>query len=139
MTPCIPSTGRRHPKGYRYAPGGKLAHRAAWEAEHGPIPPGAVVDHTCHNTDPDCPGGNSCPHRACVNLEHLALSTPGQNVRDGFAGRGTCKSGRHERTGPGLCEPCRRERWDAWYAANLDEQRRKARERMRARRAAARA
>lgn len=42
------------------------AHRYAWEREHGPIPDGMLVDHTCHN-------------RACVNVNHLRLATPSQN------------------------------------------------------------
>ena len=42
------------------------AHRAAWEVEHGPIPDGMLVDHTCFN-------------RACVRVEHLRLATRAEN------------------------------------------------------------
>ena len=44
-----------------------LAHRAAWEAAHGPIPDGMTVDHTCFE-------------RRCVNPEHLRLLTHAQNA-----------------------------------------------------------
>lgn len=36
------------------------AHRAAWEARHGPIPAGMTVHHLCEN-------------RRCVNTEHMEL------------------------------------------------------------------
>ena len=45
-----------------------LAHRYAWQREHGPIPDGMVIDHTCWE-------------RSCVNVEHLRLATPAQNVQ----------------------------------------------------------
>lgn len=43
-----------------------LAHRYAWEREHGPIPEGMEVDHICWE-------------RSCVNPEHLRLATRSQN------------------------------------------------------------
>jgi hypothetical protein len=60
------------------------AHRVGYELAHGPIPSGLVVDHECHNQDPDCPGG-PCKHRACQNPAHLRLRTQGENV---LAGKG---------------------------------------------------
>lgn len=52
------------------------AHRAAWEATHGPIPEGMVVMHTCDNPP-------------CCNPEHLKLGTRAENNRDRFKkGRG---------------------------------------------------
>lgn len=60
------------------------AHRVGWRLLHGPIPPGGTIDHTCHNEDPDCPGGE-CPHRACQNPAHWRLTTRGKNV---LAGKG---------------------------------------------------
>ena len=46
--------------------GNCLAHRFAWEMEHGPIPDGVELDHICHN-------------HACVRLDHLRLATRKQN------------------------------------------------------------
>lgn len=55
-------------------------HRLTYEAHFGPIPPGMVVDHVCHNRDPNCPG-NACKHRSCQNPAHLELATIGENRR----------------------------------------------------------
>ena len=44
------------------------AHRYAWEQEHGPIPEGAVIDHICWD-------------RACVNTDHLRLTSQTNNAR----------------------------------------------------------
>lgn len=60
--------------------GTKLAHRRVWENERGPIPVGMTIDHTCH--DPQaCKLGNLCPHRRCVNIEHMELVTAAENRR----------------------------------------------------------
>lgn len=48
----------------------RLAHRASYEFHIGPIPDGLDLDHKCH--DPKiCAGGKTCPHRRCVNPDHL--------------------------------------------------------------------
>jgi hypothetical protein len=44
------------------------AHRHVYEQLRGPIPPGAVLDHTCEVTD-------------CVNPWHLDVVTPNENTR----------------------------------------------------------
>lgn len=43
-----------------------LAHRFAWEQEHGPIPAGLTLDHQCHTP-------------ACVRVVHLRFATNKQN------------------------------------------------------------
>lgn len=47
----------------------KLAHRFAYEIEHGPIAEGMMIDHRCHN-------------RTCVNPTHLRMVTPKQNMEN---------------------------------------------------------
>ena len=78
-TRCKPWQGRINAFGYGTI-GKRLAHRVAYESVHGPIPDGMTVDHTCH--DPDvCRKGVQCPHRRCVNVEHMVLVTPDDNRR----------------------------------------------------------
>lgn len=45
------------------------AHRWAYAKEHGPIPAGMDIDHTCWN-------------RACVNVAHLRITTRKQNLEN---------------------------------------------------------
>lgn len=72
LGPCAVWTGPMHPDGYGSFRGQrgqpqKLAHRAAWEFEHGPIPDGLQVLHRCDN--PPC---------VC----HLFLGTHADNMAD---------------------------------------------------------
>ncbi len=48
-----------------------LAHRSAYEAMVGPIPPGLQIDHTCRT-------------RACCNPAHLEAVTQRENLRRGI-------------------------------------------------------
>lgn len=73
---CWLWTGATNPKGYgtiRSGPRGEshlqFAHRAMWEATHGPIVGPANVLHHC-----DTP--------ACVRPDHLYLGTPADNAHD---------------------------------------------------------
>jgi hypothetical protein len=47
------------------------AHRFMFERLREPIPDDLELDHLCHTNDPGCPGGKTCPHRRCVNPDHL--------------------------------------------------------------------
>src|SRR5699024_3079756 len=40
-----------------------------WARTYGPIPPGLVVDHICHN-------------KSCVNVNHLRLVTQAENMQN---------------------------------------------------------
>ena len=70
MKCCIEWEGKRSSEGYgRLCIRGKklYAHRAVYEAVHGPIPAGMWIDHICRN-------------RMCINPEHLRIVTPKQNA-----------------------------------------------------------
>lgn len=86
-TPCIPWDGDLNRDGYgRW--GHHLAHRRVWEEYHlTDIPEGMTLDHTCHNADPSCTSGPACPHRRCVNVEHLELVTQTVNSQRRWAHR----------------------------------------------------
>jgi hypothetical protein len=45
--------------------------------------PDGQVGHLCHDRAAvlgECDGGRACPHRRCVNPEHLAVMTAGENL-----------------------------------------------------------
>lgn len=71
---CWPWTAYRSEKNYGKFEDGKRhsmqAHRYGFEEFVRPLEPSEIVDHTCHNRDPECPGGNTCEHRACQNPAH---------------------------------------------------------------------
>jgi hypothetical protein len=57
------------------------AHRSAYVAKFGPVPPGMQLDHLCRN-------------RRCVNPDHLEPVTHRENQRRGIHGMKTvCKNG----------------------------------------------
>jgi hypothetical protein len=74
MRGCWEWTGARSAKGYGVTrvnglDRSRLAHRVAWELEHGPIPAGLYVLHRCDN-----PG--------CLRVAHLFLGTKAENNAD---------------------------------------------------------
>lgn len=79
MSDCIEWTGYRDKDGYgsrKWKGKTRLVHRVAWEEEHGPIPPGMKVCHSCDNPP-------------CYNVEHLFLGTHQENMDDRNA-KGRC-------------------------------------------------
>lgn len=99
------------------------AHVVAYTALIGKVPDGFQLDHVCH--DPRlCQLADDCPHRACVNPDHLQVATHRSNsLRSGnpmagFARATFCKNG-HEftmantylrPTGGRTCKACATER-----------------------------
>lgn len=86
---CWEFTGYVEPNGYGQLGRNISAHRLAWEVAHGaPVPAGLVVDHQCHNLDPDCRADSACAHRRCVNPDHLEAVPNRVNLirGKGFAG-----------------------------------------------------
>lgn len=62
---CELVTTRLDHDGYAYH-GKRRAHTVAWEARHGPVPDGKVLDHTCRR-------------RSCRAVIHLELVTQSEN------------------------------------------------------------
>jgi hypothetical protein len=96
---CTPFTGHINASGYGtvYMGGrNRLAHRVAWELHRGPIPAGMTIDHLCHVPDV-CPGGITCPHRRCINVEHMAVVTVSENAKRGSKGQRGVARGRQQR------------------------------------------
>ena len=58
------------------------AHRWAYEQLVGQVPKSLQIDHLCHNSE-TCLGGVTCPHRRCVNPNHLDIVTPRENTLRG--------------------------------------------------------
>lgn len=63
---CVLWTGRKDENGYGRI-GRRKAHIVAWEAEHGPMPEGFELDHTC-------------AVRACVFVPYLDAVTHAENL-----------------------------------------------------------
>lgn len=80
---CWEWTAAKNWKGYgeiRVGRSNQRAHRVAVELDRGPIPPGMVVDHMCHN-----PG--------CVRPAHLQIVTPKQNEENRIGAQSNSASG----------------------------------------------
>jgi len=69
------------------------AHRWSYEHFKAPLSPDIDLDHRCHDAK-TCQLGNNCPHRSCVNPDHLEPTTNQANVlRTWEALRPTCEEG----------------------------------------------
>lgn len=69
---CLVWVGGRFNTGYgvlKYQGRSQPAHRVAWILSVGPIPEGMFLDHKCFN-------------RSCVELSHLRVVTPKQNLEN---------------------------------------------------------
>ena len=92
LTPCIEWMGAVQSSGYGSVTNGRggtmLAHRRAWEAARGPIPPGLTIDHLCR-------------HKLCVNPDHMEVVTNAENVKRMLATKTHCKQG-HPLSGDNL-------------------------------------
>ena len=97
-----------HPNPHGYGrfyigPHDVMAHRYSYELFCGPIGR-KPLDHLCHTESVErgeCDGGEACPHRACVNPEHLEVVSFQENSGRGvnsYTGRTMCRSGRHDIT-----------------------------------------
>jgi len=55
-------------------------HRAAYQHHHGSVHPEYDVDHLCHDPHMCTSPGYTCPHRRCVNPDHLLARPPKENT-----------------------------------------------------------
>lgn len=124
---CWPWQGRRSHQNYgRVVKDGVFyaAHRLSLLVHGVEMPDGSVIDHVCHNADPDCAGGFTCEHHACVNPRHLEPVSERVNILRGkgpaaqAARRTHCPAG-HELAGSNLlnsssgfriCKSCKKAR-----------------------------
>lgn len=93
-TGCWVWTGPDDGKGYGFFSvpyeGEHRSHRAFWVRHRGAIAPDLELDHLCRNP-------------SCVNPDHLEPVTHAENMRRARLdqnGVGTCRSGKHDITGP---------------------------------------
>lgn len=102
---CLVWTGTIYDTGYGEISTGQgarqLVHRWAWEQKHGKIPPRMQIDHMCHN-------------RSCVNVDHLRLATPKQNLENMLRGNSGSAAGGIR----GVAWDASREQWMATIGHN---------------------
>lgn len=124
---CWEWTGGTNNRGYGIITlrGARLyVHRASYLLHIGPIPELLELDHLCHSRDETCPGGDGCPHRRCVNPDHLEPVSGAENTRRGAARITHCPQGhpydqtntRIRSRGSRECSTCAREKARARYA-----------------------
>jgi hypothetical protein len=100
---CWPWLRKPNDAGYgqlRWVGGSMQAHRVAYLLEHGELPEGMEIDHTCH--DPvECTLKRECPHRLCCNPAHLEAVTRPVNLERSNRARPGNGTGQQRRK----CEP----------------------------------
>lgn len=109
MKDCILWTQAINPNGYgaKWYKGKTIgAHRYIWVINKGEIPVGMFVCHSCDNP-------------TCVNIEHLFLGTPLDNMRDKIS-KGRLVTGNPLKTKNGLrpCFECKKVRPETDYHKN---------------------
>lgn len=60
-----------------------LAHRVSFVLANGSIPEGMDIDHLCHDPATCRETGDACPHRRCVNPDHLRPVRTRENLLRG--------------------------------------------------------
>lgn len=115
---CWEWTGAVWANGYGktsvYVHGTRLAHRAFYIEHIGPLPEGMDVDHRCHNADPGCIRGPECPHRRCVNFDHLEPVPRQTNLIRAIGSRPFCEAGLHDLSLPGAVRPGTSQCTECW-------------------------
>lgn len=100
---CWPWLRKPNDAGYgqlRWVGTSMQAHRVAYLLEHGELPDGMEIDHTCH--DPrECTLKRECPHRLCCNPAHLEAVTRPVNLERSNRSR----PGNGAAQPPRKCEP----------------------------------
>lgn len=82
---CWEWTGAHNESGYGITSVDKhlrRAHRVIYEILVEPIPEKMDLDHQCHAPE-NCKGGADCPHRRCVNPDHLKPLSRKDNLARG--------------------------------------------------------
>lgn len=114
-TKCWTWVGPTDGKGYgffsRKYRGEKRAHRAFWVRHNGPIDSDLEIDHLCRN-------------RGCVNPDHMEQVTHWENMQRaerGQWGTETCRSGKHDVTGPNAWVTFKSRPEDRWCRGCYEE------------------
>lgn len=98
---CWSWTAGKTSNGYsdlRYGGKHKSGHILVWEIlNKKDFPMDLVGDHTCHKPK-ECSGGKTCPHRLCVNPDHIEPITHLENNRRGCKAQATHCKNKHEFT-----------------------------------------
>jgi len=138
MSDCILWQGPTNRGGYGLD-GRTLAHRVAWETEHGPIPSGLVIHHDCG--EPRCV---NVEHLRCItHLEHNRIHRSAEPWWERQRSKTHCKHGHEyttentgrDRHGKRYCKACSRIQSAAYHLRNRERILPQMRERERRRRA----